>query len=114
MKTQGEHEGKRRELPQWIRFSNTEARQARDGLPAEQLGMKGPLKAAFYTFYNRQDTTTPSFARESVKLTEQQVGSAAGFFVITGLAIFRELSVQACILRDSGSMRWNWEFLCIP
>lgn len=89
MKTQGEHEGKRGELSQWIRFSNTEARQARDGLPAEQLGMKGPLKAAFYTFYNRQDTTTPSFARESVKLTEQQVGSAAGFFVITGAGDFQ-------------------------
>lgn len=94
MSAQAHHEGKRIELADWFRFSNAEARQTKDGLPAEQLGLQGPLKALFYTLYNREAAGKESFALEAVNKTEQQASSAAGFFVITGATDFAG-SVQA-------------------
>jgi len=93
MRVQAGHEGKRLELADWMRFSNAEARQSRDGLPAEQLGLTGTLKVIFYTFYNRE-AAAENFAIEAVKQTEQQVHSAAGFFVVTGSSDFKGI-VQA-------------------
>ena len=84
MRTQALHEGKRAELADWLRFSDAEARLAKDGLPAEQLGLTGPIKALFYIFYDRESAAKKSFAMEAIKQTEQQVDSAAGFFVVTG------------------------------
>lgn len=91
---QAHHEGKRLELADWMRFSNAEARQYKDGLPAEQLGLTGLLKAVFYTFYSRKTASTKSFALQAVKQAEQQVNSAAGFFVVTGSVDFKG-TVQA-------------------
>ncbi|PVZ87875.1 hypothetical protein C9426_09740 [Serratia sp. S1B] len=94
MNVQAHNARKRVELADWFRFSDGEARQSRDGLPAEQLGLKGPLKAIYYTFYSREGAGKESFALEAVSKTEQQVANAAGFFVITGAKDFTG-SVQA-------------------
>ena len=94
MRVQAHHEGKRAELADWMRFSDREAQQMRDGLPAEQLNLKGPLKAFFYTFYNRESAAEESFALEAIKKTEGQVSSATGFFVVTGASDFTS-TIQA-------------------
>ncbi len=84
MQTQSEDQGKRDELASWLRFSNEEASAARDGLPAEQLGMTGMKKFFYYMLYDREKTRGDAFARESVRLLAEQVPHSAGFFVITG------------------------------
>lgn len=88
MRVQAYHEDKRAELADWMRFSDSEAQQMRDGLPAEQLNLKGPLKAIFYTFYSREAAAKESFALDSIKKTEEQVSNATGFFVVTGASDF--------------------------
>lgn len=93
-RAQAHHAGKRLELADWMRFSNAEASQSRDGLPAEQLGLTGLLKVVFYTFYSRETAAAEPFALEAIKQAEQQVNSAAGFFVVTGSSDFRA-TVQA-------------------
>lgn len=84
MQTQSEDQSKRDELASWLRFSNEEARAARDGLPAEQLSMTGMKKFFYYLLYSREKTRGDAFARESVLQVAEQVDNCAGFFVITG------------------------------
>ena len=89
MRVQAHDEEKRAELAHWFRFSNAEALETRDGLPAEQIGLKGPLKALFYTFYNREKAAREEFAIEAVDRTVDQINSASGFFILTGPSDFQ-------------------------
>jgi nitroreductase len=72
------------ELAQWMRFSDEEAREKADGLPAEQLGMKGITKTFFYALFNREKAASEKFGKTSFKKAKAQLEQCAGFFVITG------------------------------
>lgn len=84
MRVQSDNRNKRDELAAWLRFSDKEALAARDGLPAEQLGLTGLKKFFYYLLYDREKARGDAFARESAAQTAEQVAHCAGFFVITG------------------------------
>jgi hypothetical protein len=74
----------REELATWLRFSDKEAIEKADGLPAEQLGLKGIIKSLYYLTTNRESAKKESFGRSSIKLAKGQLENCAAFFVITG------------------------------
>lgn len=82
---------RRVELASWMRFSDREARQKLDGLPAEQLGLSRLSKGIYYLVVNRAMAEGERFAAQSIKLAQKQVDNCAGFFVVTGEASRRGL-----------------------
>lgn len=84
MNTQSLHQGKREELAHWLRYSNQEAIEKMDGLPAEQLGMRGIKKFFYYLYINPERAVSDTFAQQSVSLQAKQVEHSTGFFVLTG------------------------------
>ena len=81
---QGNNLQKRDELAQWLRFSDEEAKEKADGLPAEQLGLSGVKKALYYTFTDREAAKQDNFSKQGVDSFQKQVDGSAGFFVIVG------------------------------
>lgn len=79
---------KRDEFALWLRFSNEEASQLKDGLPAEQLGLTGIKKLLYYSLFDREKAKSEAFATENIKKTENSVAQSAGFFVISGEETF--------------------------
>ncbi len=75
---------KNRELSAWLRFSDKEAKEKKDGLPAEQLGVTGIIKVIYYLTTNRESSQKASFAEQGRKKTREQALNSAGFFIITG------------------------------
>ena len=74
----------REELANWLRFSDEEAIEKADGLPAEQLGLSGLIKTLYYATTNREKATTEKFGRTSLNLAKKQLNNCAAFFIITG------------------------------
>jgi nitroreductase len=74
----------REELAQWLRFSDAEAKEKADGLPAEQLGLQGIEKTFYYATMNRKKAAGEKFGKTSLKYVTKQLESSAGFFVIIG------------------------------
>lgn len=76
--------GKRDELAQWFRFSDDEAMNTADGLPAEQLGLSGVKKVLYYLFVDRPAALEDGFVQQGLDIFRKQLDGSAGFFVITG------------------------------
>jgi nitroreductase len=74
----------REELATWLRFSDEEAKEKADGLPAEQLGLTGIIKTLYYAITDREKAADDKFAKRSVKLAKKQLENCEGFFIITG------------------------------
>jgi hypothetical protein len=74
----------RKELAEWLRFSDEEAIEKADGLPAEQLGLSGIIKALYYATTNREKAEMEKFGKTSVSLAKKQLNNCMGFFIITG------------------------------
>ncbi len=72
-----------KELAKWLRFSDKEAMQEKDGLPAEQLGISGIKKSLYYLFTDRDSAQGETFAKQGIDTTEKQLKGCAGFVVIT-------------------------------
>lgn len=87
-KAQALDKNKRDEFALWLRFSNEEASQLKDGLPAEQLGLTGIKKLLYYSLFDREKAKSEAFATESIKKIENSVAQSAGFFVISGEETF--------------------------
>lgn len=81
---QANNQAKRDELADWLRFSDAETLQYQDGLPAEQLGMRGVKKAFYYWFTNRSSAKGDRYAKQGISMTAAQLEHCAGFFVILG------------------------------
>jgi len=81
---QARSEAVREELALWLRFSDDEAREKADGLPAEQLGLSGFIKRAYYLTTNREKAAGEKFGQTSLKLARKQLAGCTGFFIIQG------------------------------
>ncbi len=71
------------ELSQWIRWSNEEAKQFRDGLTPESMEIKGFAGWYVRTFYNRKSVLKQGFREQTVDLVIQQVKTCGGWLVVT-------------------------------
>jgi nitroreductase len=74
----------REELALWLRFSDNEAAEKADGLPAEQLGLKGLVKILYYAVTDREKAASAQFGKTAVKLVRRNLDHCEGFFIITG------------------------------
>ena len=74
----------REELAIWLRFSDKEAIEKADGLPAEQIGLKGIVKRLYYLTTNREKATKESFGRASYRAAEKHLNNCVAFIIITG------------------------------
>lgn len=71
------------ELANWIRWSNKEAKQFRNGLTPESMEIGGI--AGFYVrnFYNRQSVLLKSFRERTVDGVAKQVKTCGGWLIVT-------------------------------
>jgi hypothetical protein len=74
----------REELANWLRFSDEEAIETADGLPAEQLGLSGIIKTLYYATTDRKKAKTEKFGKTSLNLAKRQLNNCTAFFIITG------------------------------
>jgi hypothetical protein len=74
----------REELAKWLRFSDKEAIETSDGLPAEQLGLSGIIKRLYYATTDREKAKTEKFGKTSLTLAKRQLNNCTEFFIITG------------------------------
>lgn len=88
---QSSNQNARNELAEWLRFSDEEALQKKDGLPAEQLGFSGLKKVFYYLFVSRKSAREDGFARQGNETARKQLDHCAGFFVLTGQDSRRDL-----------------------
>ena len=91
MTKQSYNKAKAEEFAEWLRFSDKEAEDKKDGLPAEQLGLKGIKKTLYYLTTSNKSAKGISFAKQSIDTTTKQVENCAGFLVITGGTSRKEL-----------------------
>lgn len=81
----------RKELAQWMRFSDDEVRETKDGITAEMLGLGRLKKALYYLTTNRESAEGDTFAQQGMDTAENQVRNCSAFLVITGGSSFQEL-----------------------
>lgn len=74
----------RAELNQWLRFSNKEVEQKKDGISAEMMGLNGIVKALYYLTTNHKNAEGDTFATQSIDTAKKQTDNCSAFFVITG------------------------------
>jgi hypothetical protein len=72
-----------RELAEWIRFSNQEAKKHRDGLTTESMEIGGIAGWYVRNFMNKQDVMKKSFREQGIKGTADVAREGAGWLVIT-------------------------------
>jgi nitroreductase len=72
-----------KELADWIRFSNEDARKYRDGLTTESMDIKGFAGWYVRNFMDRGDVTKESFRKQGVDLAAKQVEQGGGWFIVT-------------------------------
>src|SRR4030042_4051280 len=71
------------ELANWIRWSNKEAKQFRNGLTPGSMEIKGFAGWYVRNFYNRESVLKKSFREQTVDITLKQVKTCAGWLVVT-------------------------------
>lgn len=80
---QSHDKAKAKELADWLRLSNRETVEKKDGLPAEQLGLTGIIKSLYYLTTTHETAKKDTFAKQSIASAEKQLDGCAGFLVIT-------------------------------
>jgi len=71
------------ELANWIRWTNKEAKQYRNGLTPESMGIKGIGGLFVRNFYDRQSVLKKSFRDQTVDIVAKQVKTCGGWLVVT-------------------------------
>ncbi|RKM59148.1 hypothetical protein D6855_09560 [Butyrivibrio sp. CB08] len=71
------------ELSEWLRLSEDEAIDYKDGLPAEQLGLKGIKKAIYYLFTDHESAKGDSFAKQGIDNTDRQLEGCNCFVTVS-------------------------------
>jgi hypothetical protein len=84
-RTQAYREPAQEELANWIRWSNKEAKQYRNGLTPESMEIKGIAGLFVRNFYNRQSVLKKSFRDQTVDIVAKQVKTCGGWLVVTSL-----------------------------
>lgn len=97
---QSENQDYRDELAEWMRFSDQEAADKRDGLNADMLGLKGMIKSFYSWTTTRETAKGDGFAQQGIDTARKQLNGCGAFAVFTGGNTFEELvdvgrSVQA-------------------
>ncbi|EHQ31054.1 Acg family FMN-binding oxidoreductase [Mucilaginibacter paludis] len=82
-KIQSYRNAAQKELADWIRFSNKDAEQYRDGLTPGSMEIEGISGWVVRNFYGKPNVMGNSFRDQNIKQAEQQVASSAGWFLIT-------------------------------
>lgn len=84
-RTQAYREPAQEELANWIRWSNKEAKQYRNGLTPESMEIKGIAGLFVRNFYNRQSVLKKSFRDQTVDIVAKQVKTCGGWLIVTSL-----------------------------
>jgi len=71
------------ELAGWIRFSNKDVKQKKDGLTTEGMGIKGIGGFVVRNFFKPEDSKKESFLIQGIDKTKLQVENCGGWIVIT-------------------------------
>jgi hypothetical protein len=71
------------ELANWIRWSNKEAKQNRNGLTPESMEIKGMGGLFVRNFYDRLSVLKKSFREQTVDIVAKQVKTCGGWLVVT-------------------------------
>jgi hypothetical protein len=71
------------ELANWIRWSNKEAKQYRNGLTPESMEIKGIAGLFVRNFYDHQSVLKKSFRDQTVDIVAKQVKTCGGWLVVT-------------------------------
>jgi len=71
------------ELSNWIRWSNKEAREHRNGLTPESMEIKGIAGIYVRNFYDRQSVLKKSFREQTVDIAAKQAKAGGGWLVVT-------------------------------
>jgi len=82
-RTQAFRDPAQEELANWIRWSNKEAKQYRNGLTPESMEIKGVAGLFVRNFYNRQSVLKKSFREQTVDIVSKQVKTCGGWLVVT-------------------------------
>ncbi|RDD29326.1 hypothetical protein CR161_00610 [Prosthecochloris sp. ZM] len=71
------------ELASWIRWSDADARQYRNGLTPESMGITGLTGWYVRNFYGRDDVLNQDFRKNTVNRVVSQVAESGGWIVVT-------------------------------
>lgn len=83
-KLQAYNKDKAFEFSNWLRLSNKETTQSKDGISAEQLGLSGLKKTLYYLTTSHKSAKGDTFAKQTMDTAKKQVNNCAGFLIITG------------------------------
>lgn len=72
-----------KELSEWLRLSDKETKDKKDGLSAEQLGITGIKKVFYYLFTNHETAKGKTFADQGIANTENQLSGCMGFIIVS-------------------------------
>jgi hypothetical protein len=72
-----------KELADWIRFSNEDAKKHRDGLTTESMDIRGFAGWYVRNFMGREDVTKENFRKQGIDLAIKQVEQGGGWFIVT-------------------------------
>ncbi len=72
----------KQELASWIRFSNSDVKEHRDGLTTAGMGITGFGGFIVRNFYNPEDAMKESFVSKGIENTKEQVEHCGGWLVI--------------------------------
>jgi len=71
------------ELSQWLRFSNADAKNKRDGLTTSGMEIKGLAGWVVRCFFKPSDSKKETFISEGIKKTCNQAENCAGWILVT-------------------------------
>lgn len=80
---QANDEQAKQELAGWMRFSNKDVRQHRDGLTTSGMGIRGFGGFMVRNFYKPEDSMKQSFVDTGIQKTKNQVENCGGWIIIT-------------------------------
>jgi hypothetical protein len=71
------------ELSRWIRWSDADAHNHRNGLTPESMEIGGVAGWFVRHFFDRESVLSESFRNKTVEITREQTGSCGGWLIIT-------------------------------
>jgi len=82
-RNQSNRDDAQQELVKWVRLSNQDAKQHRDGLTTEGMEIRGFSGWFVRNFSRPEDFMTPNFRQQGIHLTEKSAQQGGGWFIIT-------------------------------
>lgn len=71
------------ELAGWIRFSDKDVKEKRDGLTTAGMAIKGLGRFIVKTFFKPEDSKKESFVSKGIEKTKREVENCGGWIIIT-------------------------------